>query len=265
MNNNPHYFSGIKHILDVPIKVAKEIYLSDSWFVENAGYNKERYLNFRVEGDGITNVTASRESQDGYTKIIGSTQNKELLEKFDNNEFLKMIFSVKGNKGPYEYFKANSVYINNNNTNENLAFFAHIAYLNKAWDANNDTVFNFLFGKIGKKKEIDKDSFLELIKDKDLKTLMENEDIQEYKTEYITLLNNLLTNPEIQNKQLDKDKKKIIEDGLQNDMAKGQLYSSNLNKNHVGGMKHKKNKSKKHKSKTANKSKKNKKKTKKHK
>jgi hypothetical protein len=146
MNNNkslptPGSFTSI---LGVPLKVAQQIYANDTWFT-NSDTLPGRFVKIE-NNNGNLIVKKENTMGAGFHEV---TKKKELTASKEVNTntpqgLINMCFSVWGNKGPYESFKQ-YYEINGSFPTEDV----HIAYLaHLAWAANNNNDYSLSGDKV---------------------------------------------------------------------------------------------------------------------
>jgi hypothetical protein len=170
-NNNSliRSIGNFRQIENVPLNVAKKIYLNDMWF-DNDTTLPSRFVSITNENGNL--IIDKKNSQlDGYYQVskvknIDDVSNNN-IGMMNKQNLINMCFSVWGNKGPYEKFI--SFYIKNDNTfPENKidrAFLAHLAWaMSNEWSLGNDPVVQ----KILEIAKMTLDTLIEFLKTTDL-------------------------------------------------------------------------------------------------
>jgi hypothetical protein len=122
-------------ILNVPLRVAKKIYLNDTWF-DNSSKLTNRFVIFNNDNGNLKVVVKKDVKPVDYHIVTKVRTYKEGDVKMINQDFINMCFSVNGNKGPYNAFE--KYYAENGKTfpkeDDEISFLGHFAWvLANAW------------------------------------------------------------------------------------------------------------------------------------
>jgi len=126
--------SDFESILGLTIQEALEIVKNDTWFSLNKDKDSvNRYIKYEVDPTNpnkIVNVIKKNSPDESYIQVDKSIDVSNLIpDRITNNSLAAVLFSVNGNKGPFEQIKKFIQSGGNPDTNLKKMFLAHVAWL----------------------------------------------------------------------------------------------------------------------------------------